>query len=78
MAFFKWIPKGSDNIVTDYTELTFLNLENWCDGTKLDVLIRPDDIVFDPNGDKNLKVFLNPFKVHKTLYKLGKEKGDLY
>ena len=75
-VFLSGYVKGSDNIVTDYTELTFLNLENWCDGTKLDVLIRPDDIVFDPNGDKHLKVLSKSFQGSQTLYKLSKEKGE--
>ena len=74
-VFLSGYVEDPETIATDYVQLPFLNSERWRVGTKLDVLIRPDDIVYDPTGDKKLKVLSKSFQGSQTLYKLSAEKG---
>jgi iron(III) transport system ATP-binding protein len=62
--------KDSRTIVTDHVQLDFLNSENWKAGTKIEVLIRPDDIIYDPGGDQKLEVISKSFQGAQTLYML--------
>jgi len=65
--------KDARTILTDYIELEFSNCKKWDVGTQLEVLIRPDDVIYDPNGDHSLKVISKSFQGAQTLYSLSSE-----
>ena len=58
-------------IHTDYVDLESIVCSRWSIGTKLEVLIRPDDIIYDPSSDLKVDVRSKAFKGSQTLYTLG-------
>ena len=68
-AFIPGQANGSDTIESELGRLTGKPNRRWPPGTLLDVLIRPDDIVHDPDSDLRPKVIEKTFAGTSTLYR---------
>ena len=75
-VFLKGYVRDSKTISTDYVELKSSNCGQWGIGTKLEVLIRPDDLVYDPESDLRVEVLSKAFQGSQTLYTLGFNNGN--
>lgn len=60
--------RGSDALETPLGTLQSSRAYLWADGTALDVLLRPDDVVHDPAGPLAATVTARAFKGAQTLY----------
>lgn len=68
-AFIPGIASGPDSIRSDLGELRGNQGGRWQSGTLLDVLIRPDDIVYDEHSPLRPKVVEKTFAGTSTLYR---------
>ena len=60
---------GPDTIESELGVIRGNRAYNWPEGTLVDVLIRPDDIVYDPDSDLRPKVIEKTFAGTSTLYR---------
>ncbi|WP_166251632.1 ABC transporter ATP-binding protein [Marinobacter salicampi] len=58
-----------DSIDSELGRIKGNRLSHWPEGTLVDVLIRPDDIVYDPDSDLKPKVIEKTFAGTSTLYR---------
>jgi iron(III) transport system ATP-binding protein len=68
-AFVPGTASGTDTIESEMGSLTGKRNRQWRAGTLLDVLIRPDDIVYDPSSDLKPRVVEKTFAGTSTLYR---------
>lgn len=68
-GFVPGISEGHDAIRSELGLLRGKRTSHWPKGTLVDVLIRPDDIVYDPDSDLRPKVVEKTFAGTSTLYR---------
>ena len=76
-VFLKGTLDDSASLVTDYVTLKNHSVKNVAQGTMFDILLRPDDVIYDPLGENKVRIISKTFKGSQTLYSLqaeGKQK----
>ena len=76
-VFLKGILDKDLSLVTDYITLRNHKFKDSHAGATFDILLRPDDIIFDPLSQNKVKILSKIFKGSQTLYHLqaeGKQK----
>ncbi|WP_404368773.1 ABC transporter ATP-binding protein [Marinobacter sp.] len=68
-GFIPGIARGHDAIISELGVIEGNRAYTWPEGTLVDVLIRPDDIVHDPDSDLRPKVVEKTFAGTSTLYR---------
>ncbi len=76
-VFLKGTLDKNASLVTDYVTLRNHKVKKNAPGSIFDILLRPDDVIFDPLSHNKVKIISKTFKGSQTLYNLqaeGKQK----
>ncbi|MDC3160101.1 ABC transporter ATP-binding protein [Pseudomonadota bacterium] len=72
-VFLKGALEQDTSLVTDYVTLRNHKIRPDAQGSLFDVLLRPDDVIFDPLSPTKVRIISKTFKGSQTLYNLQAE-----